>query len=106
MLTLSPAAKKKVLRLIVWTVFSVLFALLPVLANYIIRGRLAPGHESAGEAGAVWEIVREGELLVIAAAIASDAVGRVFLATQRSKLSRVIFCISSFMLLAVRSMSF
>src|SRR5580658_2743347 len=67
---MSDAGKKKARKLLLWTAFSVVFALSPLFVNFLLV-RDDPQFE--------WQkLANRGELFLIAAALSADAIGRVW----------------------------
>jgi hypothetical protein len=99
MTVLVPQQKSKGLKIFLWFTFSVAFALFPILVNYI-NGRVY------GKAPGWLELLGGGELLLIAAVLAADAVGRVFLGGDRKQGLRVACGAGCTLLLIVTSVYF
>jgi hypothetical protein len=91
--------KSKGLKTFLWLTCSVLFALLPVAVSYI-NGR------ANGRPPGWIDLLAGGELFLISAALAADAIGRAFQGGKRFGVLRVVCGVSCALLLIVTSIYF
>jgi hypothetical protein len=94
-----PRPKSKGLKIFLWFTCSIVFALLPLAINYI-NGRVD------GKAPGWVDLLASGELFLIAAAVAADAVGRVFMGGERKRNFRISCGVGCALLLLVTSIYF
>jgi hypothetical protein len=94
-----PRPKSKGLKIFLWFTCSVVFALLPLVISYI-NGRVD------GKPPGWVDLLASGELFLIAAAVAADAVGRVFIGGERKRNFRISCGVGCALLLLVTSIYF
>jgi hypothetical protein len=91
--------KAKGLRIFLWFAFSVVCALFPLAVSYI-NGR------ANGKPPGWLQLLAGGELFLISAVVAADAVGRVFLGGDRKQGFRIVCGVGCALLLLVTSAYF
>jgi hypothetical protein len=92
-------ARKQAEGFTIWLIFSVLLALAPLLFNAILTFII-------GQSPNLVELLRNGELLLIAVAIGADAVGKLVASSESLRLLKIVASGGSIMLIIVCSFLF